>query len=108
MTEVQQFILSLIAGVLILGRLVSRWSAHHKIQQTIQRDGAAITGIRRFDGFLDLGSVWAAIISTGYTVTIVASDGRKSDILCVVRHIPIVGLARSVENYPDESEVTRL
>ncbi len=106
MTEVQQF--ALILGVVVLspvflGRLVLRWSARHKIHQAFEKDGASISCIRRFGGFLDLGSVLDAATSTGYVVTLVTRDGRESDLFCLVRYIPIVGFARSVEIWPKET-----
>ncbi len=106
MSGVQQFILILGVGVIslaFLGRLVLRWSARHKIHQTFKHNGASITRIRRFEGFLDLGSVLEAATSTGYVVTVVAHDGRESDQFCLVRYIPIVGFVRSVEIWSDES-----
>ena len=106
MNEVQQITLTLGTGVLcmvFLGRLVSRWSAHHKIHQTFQQKGTSITRIRRFHGFLDLGSFLEAATSAGYMVTVVTHHGSEAELFCLVRYIPMIGIARSVEIWSDES-----
>lgn len=108
MNQVRQFALILILGVfslIVLGRLVLRWSARRRIHQAFEKDGASISRIRPIDGFLDLGSVVDAATSTGYIVTLVTRDGRKSNRHCLVRYIPIVGFARNVEVLFEDTNV---
>jgi hypothetical protein len=108
MNQVPQIALVLILGAFslnVMGRLVLRWSARRRIHQAFEKDGASIARIRRFDGFLDLGSVVDAATSTGYIVTLVTRDGRKSDRHCLVRYIPIVGFARNVEVLFEDTNV---
>jgi hypothetical protein len=105
MSQVQQ--IALIAGIGflafgILGRFVLRFGARRKIHRTFEESGAIVTRIRRFNGFLDLGSVSAAATGIAYVVTAVAHDGRVSDQLCLVRYIPLIGLVRSIEVWPYE------
>ncbi|WP_042725341.1 hypothetical protein [Chthoniobacter flavus] len=105
MNGVQQFMMVLGIGapsVYLLSRVTLCWSSRLKIHQAFRKNGASITRIRRFDGFSDLGSVWKAATSTPYIVTVVAQDGRESDLFCLVRYIPIVGFAMSVEIWSDE------
>ena len=107
MNEFQQLAVISGLGVLslfVLGRLVLRWSARHKIHQAVEQGGASVTRIRRFNGFLELGSVLEAAMSTGYVVTVVTQDGHESDLLCLVRYIPIIGFARSVEIWTNGSD----
>jgi hypothetical protein len=81
----------------ILGSLILHWSARHKIHQFFERRGSSISRIRRFNGFLGLGSILEAATSEAYYVTIMAQDRHESKLLCLVRYIPVVGIARSVE-----------
>ncbi len=105
MNELQQ--IALIAGAAllaftILGRFALRFGSRGKIHRAFEESGATVIRIRRFNGFLDLGSVSAAATSMAYVVTTVAPDGRVSDQVCLVRYIPYVGFVRGVEIWPDE------
>jgi hypothetical protein len=105
MNELLHLVLILSVGFLsvsILGRLAVHWSAHRKIRQTFEGNGFSIIRIRRSKAWLDLGSFWKAATSKGYDVTVLSKNGHESEQFCLVRHIPIIRIARSVETWPSE------
>lgn len=107
MSEFEQIVLLPYAAglsVFFLGKLALRWSAPRKIRQTFERNGFSIIRIRRAEAWLNLGSFWRAATSAGYDVTVLDRDGHETDQFCLVRYIPIVRIARSVEIWPAEPE----
>ena len=107
MNQLLPFVLIPCVGYLtifILGRIALRWSAPIKIRQAFEEKGFPITRIRRSKGWLDCGSFWRAVSTKAYEVTVIVEDGHESERFCLVRYIPIIGIARSVEIWPTETE----
>ncbi len=98
--EISNLMMGVAAGVLgltILRGFTLHESARRKLYLTLETNGARVVNIREFKRFLDLDSIWAAATSAPYRVVILERDGCESELFCLVRYIPLIGLARSVE-----------
>ena len=100
MTDAKQTILWVILfflAIKVLGLIVFYLGYKRKIRQKVETNGTTICHIAAFHGFLDLASVYKALTCKGYTVSIISPAGQKSDILCLVHHLPFLGYIRDVE-----------
>ena len=93
-----------IAGflLLLLSRFASHFLAHRAIRIKFLRSERITTKIRRFDGFLDLGSIKRGITRTGYVVHLQSNNGPKKEMFCLVHRLPIIGFVYDVEIWEDD------
>jgi hypothetical protein len=93
-------------GTKAIGMLIFRFGSRKIIHQRLEENGTRIKDIKPHTGFLDLGSIWKALTSRGYTISTVSSTGQELDVFCLVRYIPILGFVRSIEVWNDPTERT--
>ena len=105
---IQILLLGCVGSALLLvgGRLIRHLTARRALYREFQEGGASIAQIQTFRGFLDVGSLWRAMTSTGYEV-VLDTEGGDSRVFCLVRHLPVFGLVWALERW-DNGAQTRI